>query len=233
MVRVGIAGLSGLLVAGAATLFGSGPVAAALITTTFTGTLSGDDGLALFGGGSASGPATLTFAFNYPAIGAPSEADYEYDPSTGALINSKYLGPGSVTLAYNGQSYGYDDSMTALTYSSTGPMATSGINYTATNTGPLGDLDVKASINSFIAASFNPYFGQSQSFNSDPGFDQDVEFKETGLNGDVSDFFLGATNVTVSAVPEPATWAFMICGFGFIGGAMRRQRGGIRWLALA
>ncbi|SIN62103.1 PEP-CTERM protein-sorting domain-containing protein [Parasphingorhabdus marina DSM 22363] len=28
----------------------------------------------------------------------------------------------------------------------------------------------------------------------------------------------------VGAVPEPATWAFMILGFGAIGGAMRRQR---------
>ncbi|MEO9467683.1 PEPxxWA-CTERM sorting domain-containing protein [Parasphingorhabdus sp.] len=29
---------------------------------------------------------------------------------------------------------------------------------------------------------------------------------------------------TMGAVPEPATWAFMIFGFGAIGGAMRRQR---------
>lgn len=28
----------------------------------------------------------------------------------------------------------------------------------------------------------------------------------------------------VAAVPEPATWAFLIFGFGIIGGAMRRQR---------
>lgn len=28
----------------------------------------------------------------------------------------------------------------------------------------------------------------------------------------------------LSAVPEPATWAFMLFGFGAIGGAMRRQR---------
>lgn len=28
----------------------------------------------------------------------------------------------------------------------------------------------------------------------------------------------------IGAVPEPATWAFMIFGFGAIGGAMRRQR---------
>lgn len=28
----------------------------------------------------------------------------------------------------------------------------------------------------------------------------------------------------VTAVPEPATWAFMIVGFGLVGGAMRKQR---------
>nr|WP_074204521.1 PEPxxWA-CTERM sorting domain-containing protein [Parasphingorhabdus marina] len=33
-----------------------------------------------------------------------------------------------------------------------------------------------------------------------------------------------ANRISTSAVPEPATWAFMIFGFGAIGGAMRRQR---------
>ncbi len=31
--------------------------------------------------------------------------------------------------------------------------------------------------------------------------------------------------MTQGAVPEPATWALMICGFGLAGAAMRRQRG--------
>ncbi|MEQ1548968.1 MAG: choice-of-anchor C family protein [Chakrabartia sp.] len=31
-------------------------------------------------------------------------------------------------------------------------------------------------------------------------------------------------NVSVTAVPEPATWAFMIAGFGLIGGTMRRRK---------
>jgi hypothetical protein len=29
----------------------------------------------------------------------------------------------------------------------------------------------------------------------------------------------------VGAVPEPATWAMMLVGFGAVGGAMRRRRG--------
>lgn len=35
------------------------------------------------------------------------------------------------------------------------------------------------------------------------------------------------------AVPEPATWAMMILGFGLIGGAMRRRRGQIAGVAAA
>ncbi|QMW24460.1 PEP-CTERM sorting domain-containing protein [Sandaracinobacteroides saxicola] len=31
-------------------------------------------------------------------------------------------------------------------------------------------------------------------------------------------------DITGSAVPEPATWAMMIIGFGLVGSAMRRQR---------
>ena len=30
-------------------------------------------------------------------------------------------------------------------------------------------------------------------------------------------------NITLNAVPEPATWAMMITGFGLVGGAMRRR----------
>ena len=37
-------------------------------------------------------------------------------------------------------------------------------------------------------------------------------------------------NVSVSTVPEPATWAMMMLGFGVVGGAMRARRGAIRTL---
>lgn len=48
-----------------------------------------------------------------------------------------------------------------------------------------------------------------------------------GVNGQVmgvpETIYVRFSNFS-SAVPEPATWAFMIFGFGAVGGAMRRQR---------
>ena len=41
-------------------------------------------------------------------------------------------------------------------------------------------------------------------------------------NNQISDF--APNNATLAAVPEPATWAVMILGFGLAGGVMRRRR---------
>lgn len=41
---------------------------------------------------------------------------------------------------------------------------------------------------------------------------------------DATSFGAALDNVSVAAVPEPATWAMMILGFGLVGGSMRRRR---------
>jgi hypothetical protein len=43
-------------------------------------------------------------------------------------------------------------------------------------------------------------------------------------NTDIADFAPDARNFEGTAVPEPATWAFLIAGFGLVGSAMRRRR---------
>jgi hypothetical protein len=35
-------------------------------------------------------------------------------------------------------------------------------------------------------------------------------------------------NISVAAVPEPATWAMMLLGFGLIGAGMRRRKTNLR-----
>lgn len=43
-----------------------------------------------------------------------------------------------------------------------------------------------------------------------------------GNNNQISDF--APENSTLAAVPEPATWATMLAGFGLLGGVLRRKR---------
>ncbi len=49
-----------------------------------------------------------------------------------------------------------------------------------------------------------------------------IDFGGTANQTGFDDITFGSA--TAGGVPEPATWAFMIFGFGAIGGAMRRQR---------
>ena len=52
---------------------------------------------------------------------------------------------------------------------------------------------------------------------------------QLGINDDIFGDNSGALNVDVSAaVPEPASWALMIAGFGLSGAVMRRRRKGVR-----
>jgi len=50
----------------------------------------------------------------------------------------------------------------------------------------------------------------------------DLNFQFTGLGVTAADF--GLDNVSMTAVPEPATWALLIAGFALVGISMRRRR---------
>lgn len=101
-----------------------------------------------------------------------------------------------------------------------------------------GSVDTYNSINIFTStgnftvngSDLPPANGNQNSFGTNfrftaqfdaPTFLEDIEFVSTRNSFEFD-------NVSIAAVPEPATWAFMIFGFGAIGGALRsngrRQR---------
>lgn len=76
----------------------------------------------------------------------------------------------------------------------------------------------------YVGAAFN---GLDQNSSSSSLFDQLFGKKKKGGSTVVPvDGFKvsGLTISTISAVPEPSTWAMMIFGFGMVGGAMRSRR---------
>ena len=98
----------------------------------------------------------------------------------------------------------------ALLIQKTGMGVVSGHPFTATITG--NTLAVLIPLSFLPTTGFTPgHYG----FNIWP---------RTGLgnNNQISDF--APDNATLAAVPEPATWALMIAGFGFAGGVLRRRR---------
>ena len=105
---------------------------------------------------------------------------------------------------------------------------------------------VTATISSYYDAS-NTQFGlanllQSSNFTGAGVFSDANLFSTSGLwsetvkytlnfTGGAGSQFNGTANLT--AVPEPATWAMMLLGFGGIGAAMRRRRKTIRLAQIA
>lgn len=53
-----------------------------------------------------------------------------------------------------------------------------------------------------------------------------LRFRDTSTSGGFANIALDAVSLTgaVAAVPEPASWAMMIGGFGLVGGTMRRRQ---------
>lgn len=81
-----------------------------------------------------------------------------------------------------------------------------------------------ASITKSVATNGNNWFGiygdNGEVFTS-AGFVANPS--TTGIS-DMRQVRLGGVSELAAAVPEPATWALMLLGFGFVGGAMRSRR---------
>lgn len=74
-----------------------------------------------------------------------------------------------------------------------------------------------------VAANMNDFVDQFIGLSSTTAFDRvTIDYAGAGLFVFIDDFRLGAP--AGPAVPEPATWAMLIAGFGLTGAAMRRRR---------
>lgn len=63
----------------------------------------------------------------------------------------------------------------------------------------------------------------SQIIATTPGASYVYSFTISPFAGNPDGFFVDVTNIVTGAVPEPATWAMMLAGFGMIGFAARRR----------
>jgi hypothetical protein len=63
-------------------------------------------------------------------------------------------------------------------------------------------------------------------FNFSLIFSEAVMFRQAVFTGQMSDAFV-FDNVRINAVPEPASWALLITGFGLVGAISRRRRYGL------
>lgn len=106
-------------------------------------------------------------------------------------------------------------------------------NYTGANSAPMLTFSVSLDggapmVLDTLTIPLSPagiWYGLSTNFNSGGAASATLSLfnANTALAGNdfaLDDVFLG-TQSTVNAVPEPNTWAMMLLGFGFVGGAMR------------
>lgn len=73
-----------------------------------------------------------------------------------------------------------------------------------------------------VVANMNDYVDQFIGLSSTTAFDKvTISYGGEYLYGFIDDFRIGSSS---GAVPEPASWAMLIAGFGLTGAAMRRRR---------
>jgi hypothetical protein len=96
----------------------------------------------------------------------------------------------------------------------------------------IGELDIGGLVNGGInnlLGTTNDFQLQLTGFNPLTGSSSSGDMFYTTANTNA--LFFGSSATASPAVPEPATWAMMLMGFGGIGFALRRQKGKQRLIA--
>ena len=180
-----------------------GVASASIVDISASGRLySGDDGL------NAGDPLTINASYDNAGPGE--------DESGGLGGLYDYPGDFSVNFTLNGQSYHNAVNYNLETYME-GGVYVLGLGTPGDYTGPRAEIEIN------LPSSYVPG-GDLPTADAFRGSSGTVAFQFIP-NGDPESYFAdGNANFRVGSVPEAATWAMMIGGFGMIGGAMRRKR---------
>lgn len=202
------------------------PAHAATYLATYSGTVSGYDNSGIFGApGALNDPFTAVYTITSPLPGAITEAwtwangdtvDYHGGDFYGASVPS----PVSATLTIKGVTHAFTGSRLGDSWKQDGVDT---IYHQA-------DSDVGTWINTYVYSYDNDFINNTD---QTMPLDYVVQAADTATGSFsigmfVTGGWLTPTRVTVTAadtgaVPEPATWATMIIGFGFVGAAMRKR----------
>ena len=215
-----------LLITAAAVALTASPAAA----TTFTVGIGST--FAIPGNNDFESDLNAVGLFNYTSLGStltldsgPAKITFEYMGAESGAVDKFFAvsGPNTVTGTESGtpalpdNNFPLGDLLGALFYSSGGVFANDDLYFTTptsplkfgVGTGNFGIFLPRLPVGTLTYTSNVIYFG----------FDDQL----TGNDDDNHDDFI--IRATVSAAPEPETWAMMIGGFGLVGAAMRRRSG--------
>ena len=210
------------------------PASAATILITYTGTVSsGMDETGVFGAAATdlTGKAfTSVYTLNYPIFGAADVSGTNYHETYGgAIYGSNTVSPLSAQITINGVTkslsgaYSGDHSLQALPGTVSRILDQVGddnqnniINFISNDVN-----DVINSLNFSDPVSYNLKFGDY----SDGGFHLGHLSDLNRVSDAVGNFNNLSVKVeSVGAVPEPATWALLLMGFGMVGATLRIRR---------
>lgn len=197
----------------------AGPASAAIFSDNFDGTapaLNWDGGTNWdVTGGSIDLVDTGTFSITCAGGGGRCVdliGTLDGGATSGQLTSIDFvLNPGRYTLAFD-----YSGNQRGQTDSSFNAAISGGL--LSQDLGPLDGSDGNTAFASF-----------SQDFTVSTAGSYNIVFTQSAGSPNIGNLI---DNVSLTVVPEPASWAMMITGFGIVGGAMRRRHAGGR-IALA
>lgn len=181
------------------------------------------------GGGAPDIIASGSF-FNCPGPGSCVDLDGTPGPATLTSIASFAFNAGdTIRLSFDlggnqrpNSDPGPDDWFAGFDFSGSTQMLNYGFNYFGSDTVVFADVTTTAVSTSTNILATSPFLTRSIFFTA--GNAGTLTFSIGTGSGDNFGPILDNVSLDIAAVPEPATWAMMIAGFGLVGGMMRRRK---------